>query len=86
MSGVVKCQRCEWRGFMAFYFSHWKENHEHEGYFPAVKVSQEGADSLPRENRDKVMGEKAKSRRARRRGAAELPVAEGSQKPRLLVA
>jgi hypothetical protein len=86
MGGVVMCRRCEWRGFMAFYFSHWKENHEHEGYFPAVKVSKEGADSRPRENQDKVAGEKAKSRRAKRRGVAVLPVAEVSQLPHLLLA
>jgi len=47
MGRVVKCPRCEWRGFVPFYFFHWQKNHEKEGYLPPEKVDSEGMDSRP---------------------------------------
>jgi len=47
MGRVVKCPRCEWRGYVPFYFFHWQKEHEREGYLPPEKVDSEGMDSRP---------------------------------------
>ncbi len=53
MRGVVKCPKCRWRGFVAYYPEHFQERHGGKGYLDPLKVNSDEADSRPRPAADR---------------------------------